>query len=319
MTDTASPPATPPGGVASPPNTASPFRKAASTPKRPKIFVHGESGDGKTTLALGFPKPVVLDLESGTDLYGDAFDFDVLKASSPDEVMSAIDWLRANPTSYSTFVFDPVTLYWDWLQRKWSEIFLKRNKQSKGYRFEFYDFQPRDWMTIKSELKDLLRKIVALDMNVVVTARSKTQYADGAFMQAVGKTFDCERSLPYVFDVVLRLYRDDKGRYLALVEKDRTQKLPKIPFEWSYDVFANAFGADVLTRAAALPTPPSDAQRKRIRELINALGIPQNQVNTVCEEYGAAGVHELSADSMAQIIERLDVALAKKTSSQKES
>jgi hypothetical protein len=242
-----------------------------------------------------------------------------MKVTSPDAVTSAVDWLLANPTDYRTFALDPITLYWDWLQRKWSEIFLKRNKQSKGYRFEFYDFQPRDWMTIKSELKDLLRKLVALDLNVVVTARSKTQYADGAFMQAVGKTFDCERSLPYIFDVVLRLYRDDKGRFLAQVEKDRTNKLPKTPFECSYDVFVNAFGEDALTRAATLPTPPTDEQRKRLRELINALGINQNQMNTVCEEYGAVGIHELTAESTALLIARFETALAKKNQPKKES
>ena len=34
-------------------------------------------------------------------------------------------------------------------------------------------------------------------MNVIITARQKTQYADSGFMRAIGETFDGEKSLPY--------------------------------------------------------------------------------------------------------------------------
>ena len=86
-------------------------------------------------------------------------------------------------------------------------------------RHEFYDFQPKDWMTIKAESKELIRRLIALDMNVIVTARQKVQYADGGFMRAIGETFDGEKSLPYLFDVVVRLYRDEKGRFMGECQK----------------------------------------------------------------------------------------------------
>ena len=155
--------------------TAAPFAKAGSRDKRLKVFVWGDSGAGKTTLALQFLKPVVIDLEGGTDLYGDAFRFDVLRASTADEVMTAVDWLLGHEHEFRTLVIDPITVYWDALQKKWSDVFLRRNKGSKGYKFEFYDLQPRDWMTIKAEFKELIRKLIALDMDVVVTARQKVQ------------------------------------------------------------------------------------------------------------------------------------------------
>jgi len=60
----------------------SPFQKAKSLDKRLKLFLWGDSGAGKTTLALQFPKPVVIDMERGTDLYGESFDFDVLRATT---------------------------------------------------------------------------------------------------------------------------------------------------------------------------------------------------------------------------------------------
>ena len=111
--------------------------------------------------------------------------------------MEAVQWLLTNAHSYRTLIIDPITIYWDALQKKWSDIFLKRNKGSKGYRFEFYDLQPRDWMTIKAEFKELIRKLIALDMNVIVTARQKVQYAkDSALKGALAAlrdgTGDCD-------------------------------------------------------------------------------------------------------------------------------
>jgi hypothetical protein len=153
--------------------TESPFAKAATRHRLLKILVWGDSGAGKTTLALQFPQPVVIDLEGGADLYGDAYSFDVRRASTADEVMETVDWLLTNTHEYRTLVIDPITVYWDALQKKWSDIFLRRNKGSKGFKFEFYDLQPRDWMTIKAEFKELIRKLIAVDMNVVVTARQK--------------------------------------------------------------------------------------------------------------------------------------------------
>jgi hypothetical protein len=44
---------------------ASPFQKAKSLDRRLKLFLWGDSGVGKTTLALQFPRPVVIDLEGG--------------------------------------------------------------------------------------------------------------------------------------------------------------------------------------------------------------------------------------------------------------
>ncbi|MBU1701037.1 MAG: ATP-binding protein [Candidatus Eisenbacteria bacterium] len=226
------------------------FKKSRSLDKRLKLFVWGDSGTGKTTLALQFPNPAVIDLEGSADLYGGLFDFDVLRASTADEAMTAVQWLASHQHEYRTLVIDPVSVYWDALQKKWSDIFLRRNKGSKGYRFEFYDLQVRDWMTIKAEFKDFIRRIIALDMNVIVTARQKTQYADGAFMKAIGETFDGEKSLPYLFDTILRLYRDEKGRFLGECIKDRSQKLPLGEFELSYEVLQKAFGIGTLNQAA---------------------------------------------------------------------
>ncbi|MGQ9589919.1 MAG: ATP-binding protein [Planctomycetota bacterium] len=290
----------------------SPFQKARLLDRRLKLFLWGDSGVGKTTLALQFPKPVIIDLEGGTDLYGESFDFDVLRASTADEVMGAVEWLLTHQHPYRTLVIDPITVYWDALQKKWSDIFLRRNKGSKGYKFEFYDLQPRDWMTVKAEFKDLIRKLIALDMNVIVTARQKVQYADGAFMKAIGETFDGEKSLPYLFDTIVRLYRDDKGRFLGECLKDRSNRLPPGEFECSFARLEEIFGKRTLARKAQPTLFASEEQKRQIRDEIAHFGITPEQVARRLAAYGAESLDELTEENARIILAKFRAAHAAK-------
>ncbi len=286
-----------------------PFRKAASRNKRAKIFLWGDSGVGKTTLGLQFPGIVILDLEGGTDLYGDSFCFDVLQASTADEVMRGVDWLCTGSHGYKTLMVDPITVYWDALQYKWSDIFLKRNQGSKGFKHEFYDLQPRDWMTLKAEFKELIRKLISLDMNVIVTARQKALYADSGFMKKIGETFDGEKSLPYLFDTIVRMYRDEKGRFVGECLKDRANKLPRGEFECSFQVFDAAYGLSGREPVTSLSGAADSEQRARIQEACRLLRVSDANLNRRLADYGAKSIDELSADAAATIIKKLEVAL----------
>jgi len=285
----------------------SPFTRSERVTKRVKIFLWGDSGTGKTLLAIQFPAPVVLDLERGSEQYGDVHPFEVLPANSADDCMKAVDWLLVHKHPYRTLVVDPITVYWEMLQRKWSEILLLRNKQSKGNKFDFYDMQPKDWMPLKSELKEFIRKLLALDMNIICTARAKPLYAEGELMRKVGETFDGEKSLPYSFDTVLRLTRE-AGKYVAETIKDRTQKLPTGQWEQSYGVFETAFGKRTVTREANPVKLVTEEQKVALKALIKALRLNDEKVAERLESYGAASLEDLTRDNAAVIIEKLTAA-----------
>lgn len=291
-------------------SSESPFQKAKTLEKRLKLFLWGDSGVGKTTLSLQFPKPVVIDLEGGADLYGESFAFDVLKASTADEVMGAVQWLLTSPHSYRTLVIDPITVYWDALQKKWSDIFLRRNKGSKGHKFEFYDLQPRDWMTVKAEFKDFIRKLIALDMNVIVTARQKVQYADGQFMRSIGETFDGEKSLPYLFDTIVRLYRDEKGRFLGECLKDRSNKLPTGEFEVSYESLVNHLGKKALEKKSKPLAFATEEQKRKIAEHLSRFNATPEQVAQRLAAYGAESLDDLTEENARVILGKFESALA---------
>jgi len=203
------------------------FETPTKENKRWKGLVFGATGTRKTRFALSLPKPVILDLEKGTTMYGDEFDFKVKYVSTADDVNNAIDYLLSNEHDFATLVIDPITIYWTALQKKWSEIFLKRKGSGKGHKIEFYELQIGDWQQIKAELKALLRKISMLDMNVVFTAHEKTEYADSGVMVKTGNYLpDCEKGLPYFFDTVLRFTKDKDDNTIIQTIKDRSGKLP---------------------------------------------------------------------------------------------
>jgi hypothetical protein len=216
--------------------TDSPFiHPPLSGLRRLKIFVYGESGTGKTTLACQFPAPVVFDLDGGAALYGEKYKFDVLQSTDLATIKNSIVWLRENPHDYLTVVIDPITVYWEVLQRWWSDVFLRRNTGYKQNKHEFYDLGPKEWNSIKSDFRGLFNKLLDLDMNVVVTCREtdKLERRGGDFVK-VGTKADCDKSAPYMFDVVIRLFRED-GKYMGEVIKDRTGSLPPAgAFEMSY-------------------------------------------------------------------------------------
>ena len=293
--------------------SGSPFAKAKAEAGRLKLLVWADFGVGKTWFALQFPGVSAIDMERGTVHYGDQLTFEVQHTASPDDVMATVDWLLTNEHPYRTLVIDPITIYWEALQRKWSDIYLRRNRGKKGHRHEFYAFQPNDWAPMKAELKELCRKLAMLDMNVICTAREKPKYAegDGEIMRRAGETFDAEKSLPYLFDTVMRMWVGENGQRMAEVSKDRSQKLPLLePFVCDYPAFEELIGRDVLEREAKPLEMASDAQRARIRHCITVLELPADAVEDRLAHYDATCIDDLTAEHAATILSKLEPAVA---------
>lgn len=231
------------------------FKKAKSNADRLKMYIYGEPGTGKTVTSLQFPNPAVIDAERGTEHYGKNFNFYVKKTSDPKMVNEAADELLQDPGDFKTFVVDPMSVIYD-------NIVLRKQEQMKMKTGNLnYEIQPLDYKSIKTEVKIMMNKLLSLDMNVIVTARSKPLYAKGKFMEVIGQQPEGHRDMPYMFDVVLELFIDENGVRKARVEKDRTNNLPH-EFEFSYDKFVEYIGIDALERPAA-----KELQQKNINEI----------------------------------------------------
>lgn len=235
--------------------------------KRTKILIWGESGTAKTKSALGFPKCAYIDNHGSAEPYESAYMGLHLFAhpTNPDETMGAVQALIADPGDRLTVVLDDATTYWDQVQIKWADLFLKRLPRSKGHHAEFYTFQPGDWVHPKREQKTLITRLIAMDPNVVVIARAKKEYAgntgDSDFMRVIGEIFAGERNLQYEFDYIIQNILADGKRY-AIVNKQRVpaggKPLPE-RFEFTIDTQGNSTFFPVLQQYIApqhFLTPP---------------------------------------------------------------
>jgi len=288
----------------------SPFEQAAGKEPRIKAAFFGPAGSGKTLTALNFPAPCVLDAEGGTNAYGNRLKFDVRKATNADEIRDTVNWLGANPHPYQTLIIDPITVYWESLLAKWTEILRQRNQGSKGFKFDYYDLQPKDWAHPKGELKEFFRRLILLDMNIILIAREKPVYSDkaGDFMVKVGETFDAERSLDYHMDLVLR-FSAAKGVHSVQCRKDRwgalmvgeTLTLP----EDSYPFFSSRYGGKKLSRKAEVEDRADEAHTLEAETLATTLDLDAAEFSLMVERAGASSLDMLSANACDDLIATL--------------
>jgi hypothetical protein len=168
------------------------FKKPTKDDRRLKMYVFGESGVGKTLTSLYFPSPAVVDIEGGTHFYVDKFEMTRLLTTDIDEINRAVDELIEDPTGIKTFVLDSMTAYWDLLQDK----HLKRLRVKKAK--PDYTFQPMDYRLLQADLKSFINKLLALDLNIIVTAKSKNEYSaeSSEFMKIIGKKPDGPKEVP---------------------------------------------------------------------------------------------------------------------------
>ena len=222
------------------------FKKAEPASRRFKLYLYGKAGTRKTVTALQFPNPAVIDAERGTVHYAEAFDFDVEHTKNPEIVEARIDDLLEDPKDYKTFVIDPFS----WVYEEMGLVRLRKMRQKTGK--SDYILQPMDYKILKANVGMLLSKLLALDLNIVVTARSKEMYSseDGEFMKVIGTVDDGPKYLVHAFDTVIELVKASDGTIQGNVEKDRTNTLPPVIEEFSFKKIAKLYGEEDIMRSA---------------------------------------------------------------------
>lgn len=274
------------------------FQKAEAEAPRLKMYIYGKTGTGKTVTALNFPSPAVIDAEDGTLHYGDNFDFYKIRTSDISTIHAALDELLADPGNFKTLVIDPMSVIYDQIQRNKED----RMKDKTGNMN--YELQPLDYKSIKTEVKILMTKLLALDMNVIVTARSKPLYAKGEFMKEIGQQPEGHKDMPYMFDVVLELYVADDGETrMAKVTKDRTNKLPH-EFEFSYNSFVEYLGLEILER---------DADVKKQKDSINIANKRTKEIEYNGEKLFTAGINAETLEELETLLAEVDDQQIKQT------
>ena len=202
-----------------------------------KFFMFGPAGVGKTLAAIQFPNAYIIDLEQGTNNYHKLINQKnsfVFQSTDPFDIENEIDCLINEQHNFKTLIIDPVTILWGAIQEIWHEKFVKSMIENKKIDI-LEDFGMRFWQKCKPDYKRIIKKILKLNMNVIVTAHQKDKYSG---QNLIGVTSDSEKGDEHDFDFVFRLYKQGKEEFYAQTIKQRIlpgeNRFPDT-FSWNYE------------------------------------------------------------------------------------
>lgn len=204
------------------------IEKPGTHKKGLKILVYGDTGTGKTSFALTFPKSLILDTEDGYEWYENTEKaknmVGIARSQSFDDLDDLLDQLDRDSSEYSTFVIDSETKIYENLQEALLDVEERRAR--KKHRDELdANISQRSWGKIKQislRLQNEKIRLASQGVNIVsVSQAADVMENSGDTMVKVGEKPDMHKKAKYDYDIKLRLFIKD-GKYYGEVEKDRT-------------------------------------------------------------------------------------------------
>lgn len=233
-------------------------KKPEAVQKRLKALFFGEAGAGKTTAAIQFPAPYLIDTERGAtnDQYSKTITDRggvIFQSNDFMDIVAEVTALLSNKHEYRTLIIDPITTIYDDL--------IEKCERKVGTEFG------RHYGEAKKQWKRLGNLLMRLDMNVIVTSHQKRLYGDK--MEVMGNTFDGPKGLDYMFDLVFEVAKRGKER-VGIVRKTRCTGFPEGEvFPFSYAEVATRYGGEVLEREAVVVKLASPEQVAHLKELLS--------------------------------------------------
>lgn len=247
--------------------------KPQAIQKRLKAFFYGNAKVGKTTAAIQFPKPYLIDTERGAenDKYVKILESKggvIFQTNDFEEVTKEVKSLLVEKHEYKTLVIDPfTTLYNDLIE-----------KSAIKHKTEF----GRHYNEANKRTKHLYNLLLRLDMNVIITSHAKNEYGPG--MTVIGQTFDCYKKMDYLFDLILEIQKRGKDR-VAIVKGTRFEEFKEDEiFPFSYEEISNRYGKEILERECISQALATSDQIKEMKHLIEVLHLGQDVIEKMLKK-----------------------------------
>lgn len=273
--------------------------------KRLKAFFYGAAGSGKTTCAISFPKPYLIDTERGAenDQYVEALKKSggaIFQTLDFEELIEEVKSLLSEKHEYKTLIIDPLTTLYNDLVDKSAKAIKEKSKDKDADGTEF----GRHYSEANKQMKHLLKLLLRLDMNVIITSHAKNEY--GSDMKILGQTFDCYKKLDYLFDLVFEIQKRGKER-VGIIRKSRIKSFgesEQIPF--NYDEIANCYGRSILEKEAKEEKLATEEQVSEVKRLIELLKITDDVVQKWLDKAVAETFEEMQFTQIENCINFLN-------------
>lgn len=276
--------------------------RPAETVKQGKIkaVLFSQSGVGKTTLALSFPKPYYYDVEGGAK---GAQYRELLKKSDGaylgpedgtldgDFLIEQMQALATEKHGYKTLIVDSLT--------KLFQTRIAQEAERLGDKDAFG--------ASKKPAIAMMRRIVLwasrLDMNIWFICHETAEWGVVNGQRAeVGKVADCWDKLIYELDLAVQAVKRGPSR-IAIVKKSRLLAFPdgdQFPLE--YAEFAARHGKESVEGEVGTITLALPAQVAEVKKLLDLVKVTEADIEKWFSKAGVSSFDEMTGDQITGVI-----------------
>lgn len=295
------------------------FRRAEKRGTNLRVCLAGPAGAGKTytglAIASGMAQPVaVIDTEHGSsNLYADAFAFDVLTLEkySPEAFGAAID--AAREAGYKALVIDSFSHAWDGEDGMLERVESIASRSKSGNTFQA-------WGTATPLYRALIEKILKYPGHVIVTLRTKTEYVQEkddrgrTQIRKVGLQPVARAGIEYEFTLVGDIdleHRMAVTKSRAAEYADKVLHKPGVEFGRSLVAWANS-GGPALAEPTPVPAPTPAPAVTTLDSNSAAVWVARmeactkkEQVHAIGQEMRVTGISEETRNVVTPVYKRL--------------
>lgn len=274
-------------------------------PGKPKLLIYGPAGVGKSWFATSFPSPYYIDTEGGADLPHYQSRLAEVKAGYMGVKDGSLDFgtvceqvlaLTEEKHAYRTLVIDSIT--------KLFQTSIAHEQERLGAA----DVFGASKKPAIASMRRLVALVSRLDMTVLFIAHETNLYEKNektGQREEVGKTGDIWEKLQYELHLAIQAQKRGASR-VGIVRKTRLMGFPEgNSFALDYATFAKMYGKDFIEAEHKPMELATTEQAGEITRLLEAIKMPEGEVEKWLTKAGASSVAEMSREHAGKFIEWL--------------
>ena len=287
-------------------------KKPEAIEKRFKALFYGAAGVGKTTAAIQFPAPYLIDTERGAEhqQYIDILtenDGAIFQTSDFEEIFKEVKSLLSEDHKYKTLIIDSLTTVFDNLCNTCAIDIKSRSKDKDADGTEWN----RNVKEAGRRMKQLFNLLLRLDMNIIITSHSKNEWKSGK--STGNQTFDCYDKSEYIFDLALEIQKRDKDR-IVIVKKSRIKSFEEFGvFKLDYTTISDKYGKEIIEKDVEKEILATEEQVTKFNHLVKLLKIDEEKITKWLDKAQSSTPSDMETSVIQKCIDHLQSKIEEKS------